>query len=493
MKKAVILFPNQMFEHSLLHELEATFFLVEEFLFFKQFLFHKQKLLFHRVSMKKYELYLKSKDLEVKYIESVQPNSDLRILLPGLLKEGFDELYFHNPTDDWLLRRITKYSLGLKLTVLPDPNFINNRDENEMFFKGKKRFFQAEFYKSQRKKTVCLVDENLEPVGGKWSFDEDNRKKYPKNKVPPFVNYPLKDESLKHGFEYIQENFSENLGTLEGHFCLPNDFASAKVWLEEFLEQRFHEFGDFEDAIVSKETLLHHSLLSPLINSGLLSPSFVLNRINEFAESHSVNINAHEGLVRQIIGWREFIRAVYDLKGRQERTRNFWNFKRKMPRSFYDGSTGIVPFDTVIKKVIKIGYCHHIERLMVLGNFMLLCEIDPDEVYQWFMELFVDAYDWVMVPNVYGMSQFADGGLMSTKPYFSGSNYLMKMSDYEKGQWQEVWDGLYWRFIDKQRDFMKKNPRLNMMVSMFDNMEETKKSKLVLTAEKFLKNLDSAI
>jgi deoxyribodipyrimidine photolyase-related protein len=180
---------------------------------------------------------------------------------------------------------------------------------------------------------------------------------------------------------------------------------------------------------------------------------------------------------------------VYEQAGRKQRTSNFWNFKRKIPSSFYDGTTGIIPIDITIKKVLKTGYCHHIERLMVLGNFMLLCEFDPDEVYKWFMEMFIDAYDWVMVPNVYGMTQFADGGLMTTKPYISGSNYLMKMSDYEKGAWQKIWDALFWRFMHVHRDFFGTNPRLGMLVKTFDKMSEEKRNAHLETASTYLNSL----
>jgi deoxyribodipyrimidine photolyase-related protein len=206
-------------------------------------------------------------------------------------------------------------------------------------------------------------------------------------------------------------------------------------------------------------------------------------------KKNEIPLNSVEGFIRQIIGWREFIRAVYELKGIEQRTKNYWNFKRKIPVSFWKGETGIEPLDITIKKVIDTGYCHHIERLMVIGNFMVLCEFDPDEVYRWFMELFIDAYDWVMVPNVYGMSQFADGGLMSTKPYISGSNYLMKMSNYKKGDWQLIWDGLFWRFMDKHRDFFLSNPRLGMLIRTFDKMEPKKKLGLLNSAENYLKSL----
>ena len=226
-----------------------------------------------------------------------------------------------------------------------------------------------------------------------------------------------------------------------------------------------------------------------MLNIGLLTPKYIIERTLNFAEENEIPLNSVEGFVRQIIGWREFMRGMYELKGNIQRTANFWKFKGKIPKSFYTGTTGILPIDQTIKKVLKTGYCHHIERLMLLGNFMLLCEFDPDEVYVWFMELFIDAYDWVMVPNIYGMSQFADGGLLATKPYISGSNYVMKMSDYTKGDWQKTWDGLFWRFMHVHRDFFKGNPRLNMLVSMFDKMADNKKEFHLESANSFISKL----
>ena len=226
-----------------------------------------------------------------------------------------------------------------------------------------------------------------------------------------------------------------------------------------------------------------------MLNIGLITPKHIIKACINYANKNDIPINSTEGFVRQIMGWREFIRGIYIHKGCEERTTNFWKFKKKIPQSFYNGTTGIAPIDITIKKVLQTGYCHHIERLMVLGNFMLLCEFDPNEVYKWFMELFIDAYDWVMVTNIYGMSQFADGGLMATKPYISGSNYLMKMSNYKKGPWQEVWDGLFWRFMHTQRDFFLSNPRLGMLVRMYDKMPLEKQEKHINNANKYLASL----
>ncbi|RZK63252.1 MAG: cryptochrome/photolyase family protein, partial [Pedobacter sp.] len=229
-----------------------------------------------------------------------------------------------------------------------------------------------------------------------------------------------------------------------------------------------------------------------MLNIGLLAPKDVVSKAIDYAAENDVPINSLEGFVRQVMGWREFIHLVYEREGSRQRTRNFWKFKRKIPKSFWTGDTGILPVDTVIKRVLKYGYCHHIERLMVLGNFMLLCEFDPDEVYQWFMELFVDSYDWVMVPNTYGMTQYADGGLMTTKPYISGSNYLLKMGDWEKGDWQETWDALFWRFMHQHRDVLKRNPRLGMLIGTFDKMSAEKRHHHLNTAEDFLEKLSAS-
>jgi len=248
------------------------------------------------------------------------------------------------------------------------------------------------------------------------------------------------------------------------------------------------EFGPYEDAMVQTESFLNHSVLSPLLNSGLITPMDVIDKTLKYKDDYP--LNSIEGFLRQIIGWREFIRGVYQVKGSQERTTNFFNFKRKIPKSFYDATTGILPIDITIKKVQKTAYNHHIERLMVLGNFMMLCEFDPDEIYRWFMEHYIDAYDWVMVPNVYGMSQFADGGLMSTKPYISSSNYLKKMSDFPNGDWQQIWDALYWRFIDLNREIFAKNIRMKFMVSMLDKMQDEKRINHFKIANEYLDSLD---
>ena len=226
-----------------------------------------------------------------------------------------------------------------------------------------------------------------------------------------------------------------------------------------------------------------------MLNIGLLTPLQVVNAALTYAQRDDVepiSLASLEGFIRQIIGWREFMRATYDDLGPTMRRSNHWQHKHCLPNSFYQGSTGIDPIDDVVTRVLDTGYCHHIERLMVIGGFMFLCEIHPDDIYRWFMSLFVDAYDWVMVPNVYAMSQHADGGLITTKPYFSGSAYLRKMGYDTKGEWSDLWDALYWRWIWRQRSKLSKNPRWAMMCRLAEKMDADKMDRHLQLAEDYL-------
>ena len=439
--------------------------------------------------MKKYYDYCLKYFDEVEYINSTDKNSDITVLLDKLSKSNIKKINYIDPCDNWLEKRINNVD-SIKLNRIESLQFLNTETENQIFFNpSKKKYFQTSFYKLQRKKmNILMVGNN--PKGDKWTYDDENRKKYPKSKTPPTITYPKESkEFYEEGINYVNTNFSENYGVLDGAITYPTDFTSAKNWFNDFLNERFAEFGDYEDAIVEKEAILNHSLLSPLINSGLLTPKYVIDELNKYGIKKNIPINSFEGIVRQIIGWREFIRGIYVAKGSIERTRNYWNFDKKMPKAFYNATTGIKPIDDCINKVNDNAYLHHIERLMVIGNFMFLCEIHPDDVYKWFMEFFIDSYDWVMVPNVYGMSQFADGGLMSTKPYISSSNYIMKMSDYKKGDWQRIWDGLYWRFIYKNQSFFQSNPRLSMMVRTLNKMDKQKLESHLKISEEYLSNL----
>lgn len=486
MKAVNLIFPNQLFrEHSLLTNGNPVY-LIEEYLFFKQYAFHKQKLAFHRASMRTYQTYLENLGLTVQYVDSADQLSDIRNFQLEIENKNIQCICVIEPEDDWLEDRIQIHSKNCAINVYKNPGFINKTSDLAKFFrKDKKSFFQTSFYKQQRKKLGILMDDDDNPTGGKWTYDSENRKKYPKNKVPPAVHYPKKSAVWDEAVTYVQKHFPSNPGTLSLQRLYPISFQETDEWLTQFLTYRFYDFGIYEDAIVKEESILNHSVLSPLINAGLIEPMEVIKRALDFSKEASIPINSVEGFVRQIIGWREFIRGMYWSKGRYSRSKNFWGFNRKIPSSFYDGTTGIDPIDRTIQKVLQTGYCHHIERLMILGNFMLLCEFDPDEVYRWFMELFIDAYDWVMVPNVYGMCLFADGGTFATKPYIGGSNYIKKMSNYPSGNWEPIWDGLFWRFVMNHQDFFNSNPRTSMLVHTLNKFSNEKRNEHMKHAERF--------
>lgn len=483
-----LIFPHQLFAQHPALVPGTPVYLVEEWLFFSQYTFHYQKLVLHRASMRYYAHYLKQQGFSVHYIERTSTSD----LLKQLRKQGIKHIKLARVTDNWLEKRLTASATRNEITLhwLDTPYFINSANEVTQYAKQRKTFFQTHFYTEQRKKTGYLMDAGGQPLGGKWTYDSDNRERYPKNKKPPTAPRAASNQWVKEAEAYVQQHFPTAYGTGQP-FLYAVTHADASDWLNTFLRERLAEFGPYEDAIVAKELVLHHSLLTPMLNVGLLTPQQVIDGWQDHIQQYNIPLNSSEGFLRQVIGWREFIRMVYESAGSQQRTKNYWGFERKIPPAFWTGTTGIYPIDNVIQKVLQTGYCHHIERLMVLGNFFLLCEFDPNEVYRWFMEMFVDAYDWVMVPNVYGMTQFADGGLMTTKPYISGSNYLMKMSDYPKGNWQPIWDGLFWRFMHVHRDFFTKNPRLGMLVKTFDKMPAEKQQQHLQLAEQFLQQLDA--
>lgn len=483
---AQLIFPHQLFEDTDYLDKSQPVFLVEEFLFFKQYSFHKQKIAFHRATMKFYENELKNAGFKVEYIESSSKFSDIRNLIPKLEKEHFKTIKTTNVCDNWLEKRLKKTKLELE--ILDSPLFINTKEELKDYFDGKKSYHQTDFYKQQRITRNILMKAG-KPLGGKWTYDTENRKKYPKNKKAPAIYFPENNEYYEEAKQYTEKHFAKNYGALTDEQLYPATFKEAEKWLEQFLETRFHEFGVYEDSMVEKEHYLHHSVLSPLMNVGLLTAENVLKRAISFAKDHDVPVNSLEGFVRQILGWREFVRGVYINKGIYQRNKNYWKHKKKLPESFYTAKTGIRPVDSSLQKILKTGYAHHIERLMIFANFMNLCQFNPDEVYQWFMEMFIDSYDWVMVPNVYGMSSFSDGGKMSTKPYISGSNYIKKMSDYPDGDWTEQWDALFWNFINENKDFFAKNPRLGMMLKTFEKMPAEKRKYHLKTAKEFIGNL----
>lgn len=454
-KEIVLIFPHQLFEkHPALNK-ERPIYLIEHPRFFSLLKFHKQKLILHRASMKAFAALLKKRGYIVHYIE--HRNAQLKKFF-----SAHPKTYIHcaEVVDYHLEQELKKLGKDW-LVIHQTPAFLTSPADIRELLGKKNHYFMNSFYIAQRKRLGILV-KNGKPLGGYWSFDKENRHKIPAGIAIPRIRHPKKTPCVADATHYVETHFSDHRGDV-WPFIWPTTHTEAKKWYTNFLIHRFSHFGPYQDAIDSSHTFLFHSLLSPLLNCGLLTPDYVVRRALSYARQKNVPLQSLEGFIRQVIGWREFVRAVYYLKGEIQRKSNFFKHSKKLVASFWHGTTGIPPIDDTIKKIVKTGYAHHIERLMVLGNFMLLTEVDPDEVYTWFMEHFIDAYDWVMVPNVYGMSQYADGGLMTSKPYFSSSHYILSMSRYKKGDWSVLWDALYWNFIQKNKVALSQNARLSFI------------------------------
>jgi deoxyribodipyrimidine photolyase-related protein len=359
--------------------------------------------------------------------------------------------------------------------------FSCTREHFQSYLSEQKKPFMKTFYERQRRSLNVLMDKGG-PKGGKFSFDDENRKKLPKKIELPKKPSETNTEHVSAIKKLISDHFSDHPGETE-EFVWPVTRQMALYNLNNFVDERLEDFGSYQDAMTTRVPFVFHSLISTSLNMGLITPDDVIERVQK---KSATPINSMEGFIRQVIGWREFVRGIYHNYSEKMETQNHWNHRRKGKASLYSGESGIVPLDSAINKASQYGYCHHIERLMILANFFNLCEIEPKEVYEWFMAMFVDSAEWVMQANVYGMGLMSDGGIFATKPYISGSNYIRKMSDYKTGDWCEVWDGLYWRFIDRNKDKLKSNYRMAMMLKMLDKMDSEKKSRLFEKAEIFL-------
>ncbi len=488
--EAVLIFPHQLFQHAKVLSPDARYYLYEDPLYFRQFPFHKNKLVLHRASMQIFAADLQKQGKQVTYCD-ILAFSNISSVVRLMKREGITHLTIFDPVDDWQLARLqTAAASAFPVNILPSPAFLCGSQILDDLLPRRKHYRMADFYEKQRIRLNILMDEMGNPTGGKWSYDVENRKKYNSN-IPLPTTHKLETSSdIDNAKNWVEEHFQLNYGVTHNfHYAV--DRTTAISSLKHFLYHSLAAFGDYQDAMDENEAYLFHSNLSYALNIGLITPDEVVAETLAFADSSQIPLNSLEGFLRQIIGWREFVRGIYVRDGGVQRTTNFFGFTRKIPAAFWNGSTGIDPIDIVIKRVISSGYCHHIERLMLFGAFFLLCEFAPDEVYKWFMTLFIDAYDWVMVPNVYGMSQYADGGLMTTKPYLCGSAYILKMSNFRRGEWCEIWDGLYWRFVNIHRDMLLKNPRTSMSVRMFDKMSETKKAALKTVADRYILELDA--
>jgi len=488
MKSIFLTLGNQLFPIDNIKEYKkSTFFMCEDFGLCTYQKHHKLKLLLYLSSMRSYADLLKKNKYKLKYL-NLEENFEIpyeKKLEKFIIDNQYKELISFEIEDKFFEKKINRIIKKNKISwkIISSPMFITSRLEFKDYLNITKKPFMANFYKINRKRKKILIVDG-KPKGGKWSYDTENRKKIPKDiKIPPMlkIKETLHTRKLK---KIINEKFPFHPGDTKD-FWFPTTHKDTDKWLDFFLIKKFNLFGDYEDAVDLNNNILFHSVLSPLINIGLITPQQILDKVKKLEKK--IKINSYEGFIRQIIGWREFMRGIYQNYEKELTESNFFNHKRSMSNSWYNASTGLMPLDHSINNAKKFGWVHHIERLMILCNIMNLCEIKPKETYNWFMEMFVDSSDWIMSPNVYGMGLFSDGGIFSTKPYICGSSYFMKMMNFKKGKWNDIMDGLYWRFINKNRKFFLKNPRLSLMVKIYDKIDDKRKTIILSEANKFIK------
>ena len=464
-------------------------FMAESWDLCRHFKYHKQKILLFLASMRHYRDELKKAGYDVTYLsldEKTQEKTFSDLLKKYLSMRNIRTLIHFEVSDRFFERDLVALCSQMEITrvCIPSPGFLTSRQDFADYVVRHPKPKMQSFYQEQRLRLHVMV-EGGKPWGGKWSFDTENRKKLPVSVKPPRlprVSMSSHAVALKPD---IERWFPEHPG-LTDSFIWPVTREGALNWLGSFLEERFSLFGPYEDAITQRSDFVFHSVLSPILNIGLLTPGEVLNSVLKHAADKSIDLASLEGFVRQLIGWREFIFGIDRNFGKKQEKGNFFSHERRLGSSWYSANTGLEPLDYCISKAVRLGYIHHIERLMIVSNVMLLCEVHPQDVYKWFMELFVDSADWVMGPNVYGMGQFSDGGLFATKPYIGGSNYVLKMSDFTKGPWCDVMDGLYWRFISRHRVYFTGQPRLSMMARMLDKISPQRLKTITEAAERFI-------
>lgn len=495
-----IILPNQLFEDlSPIQSLGKidNIYVVEHSLYFEDGRriqnMNKLKLLLHRASMKKYSDYLKSKKLAtVEYIDFANYEREITNIY-----KNSKQIAYYDPVDHLLKADFDNLAskFNKKQTVLKTQGFICSLEDLGDFVNSqgsKKRvYFQTDFYRWQRERLNILMDGKGKYAGGKLTFDNENRQSPPREGFPINIKYHETKSTryITEAQNYVEANWPNNYGNSEEYMHIAFDFDGARAKLQTFLENRLVDFGTYEDAIDRQNPFLYHSILSSAINVGIITPGEVVNTTLEYYQKHKtqITINNVEGFIRQIVGWREYYRMTYMFLYDEFVKGGELQMKNKLGVKWYDGTLGVKPVDHAIQTAFKYGYIHHIQRLMIVGNFMVLCEISPDEMYRWFSEFAIDAYDWVMVPNVYGMVAYNDGGKTTTKVYISSDNYVSKMSNYASGDWNLIWRALYYRFIHNHYELMRSNPRTIRMTWAYDRMNKDKLESLLDVADSFFK------
>ena len=465
---------------------------------------HIQKVVGIFSAMRQFAHSLKSQGHQLHYhkiLDSTEAN--LRTVLASIAHQyGAERIELQEP-DELRLREDLEQlkDEGFKITWCSSEHFISTREEFQGLFEGKKTFLMETFYRALRRRTGILMD-MAQPAGGKWNYDAQNRKKLPKNHLPPAPFVPSTDVSAE--LKDAQAAQLPTIGKLENpkHFYWPTTPTQAWEIFDHWLQYGLPSFGDYQDALTTKSWSLYHSRISFALNTKMIQPLDVCQRVEaHYRANPEIPLNAVEGFIRQILGWREFMRCVYWHRMPEFADENFFGFDRKLPQWFWNGDTKMKCLSHTIGQSLNHGYAHHIQRLMVTGNFALLAGIDPDEVDLWYLGIYIDAFEWVEITNTRGMSQYADGGWIATKPYVSSANYMKKMGDYcdqcfynPKTKTEDdscPFNALYWNFFDSQRDKLQSNFRLGMVYRTYDKMNADVKAGIREKAQSLLDNINT--
>lgn len=465
---------------------------------------HVQKIAGIFSAMRQFATELKRAGHQVKYFKILE-SEEIElwdILHSACVKIGTHVLQFMQPDEIRLHENLLNLNKrGIELEVFSTEHFISTPEEFRETFKNKKTFLMESFYRKLRKKTGILM-EGEQPLGGTWNYDSQNRKKLPKNHTIPPPYLPQTDVS-----EIYKEILEANLPVIGSigdpkYFYWPTNWKQANDIFEHWLEYSFERFGDYQDAMTTENWALYHSRISFALNIKLLRPLDICLRAEAyFKENEHIPINAAEGFIRQILGWREFMRGVYWERMPEFGQENYFGHDRKLPEWFWTGKTSMKCLSHSITQSLQHAYAHHIQRLMVTGNFALLAGIDPSELDMWYLGIYIDAFEWVEITNTRGMSQYADGGWIATKPYVASANYMKKMGNYcsnctynEKTKVDSdscPFNALYWDFFDRNRDKLGNNFRLGMVYRTYDKMNTENKTALRTRAAYLLEHIDT--
>ncbi|WP_299503775.1 cryptochrome/photolyase family protein [uncultured Roseobacter sp.] len=461
---------------------------------------HPKKIALIFAAMRKFAARLREDGWDVRYAQlddTQNAGSIIGELLRRAEETDASEVLVTEP-GEWRLIDKLKHA-PIKTHILPDDRFIASHQEFEDWAQGRKQLRMEYFYREMRRKTGLLMD-GSDPVEGKWNFDHDNRKP-----APDEVDFkgPMEfqpDETVEEALALVEARFDGHFGQLRP-FWFATTQGEARRALAHFIANALPKFGDYQDAMLVENRFLYHAVISAYINIGLLDPLEVCEKVAAAYAAGDVPINAAEGFIRQIIGWREYMRGIYFLEGPDYPARNELGHDRDLPDLFWGAETQMRCLSKAVAQTRDEAYAHHIQRLMVTGNFALLAGIDPGQVHEWYLAVYMDAFEWVEAPNTVGMSQFADGGIIASKPYVSSGAYINRMSDYCKGCAYSVskktgegacpFNLLYWHFLDRHRDRFKSNARMGNMYRTWDRMDADRRKTVLAEAGDFLKRLEA--